>query len=759
MKKIKRYAMAVALILSLVCLAVGLVACDKGPKLSALRIENARISFMRGDEFETGDDFTVIAVFSDGTEQDVTEEAEVRQENGMDMNVPGDYQITVSYGKKKEIYTVYVNDAEDVLRKIELDTAKVKKTYELGDSISFDNLLLKLTYENSQHATFTVETTSLKDLTVEIKSEDGTKSNGVFTSLGKFTVTVSKGAVRASYDVNVAGINISTVQGALTVGGFYKNKVVSGEALAKEEIADYGLKESSRYQYEYGKNYTRFSDAHSEDEGTYHCSVDDDGLFVIRELGGNILTNNRSNPDMMNGSPFLLWFLRDTEYGIESTLNNLYARAKVCSNDDLKETADEAKREYSFSFSGLELRSNSYDYFETTVFFTLSEDYTIATVEYRQDYYEDNSAWVNGERLFETDPVTGKTVPLGRPSHYTIVTVSQTAGERTAENPYSRDMFKIESFDLTYNGEKLEDGAVLEFDVATGEYTIFIENVLPATATLVQDPLYFNYDGNRGGASTWISNKHFSISQTESKISLTVKHGGTWTFYFMTENVTKVLTINVTGEDPTSMAPQIWNVASGSFYSGDSKILARNGEVYFYGAVDAYANGAQTAELTSGNAEYVTLEEVVKGGIKCFKFSASEAGTYEVTITSDTSSLSCTFTFTVSDAVDYDALLSGTYTVMDFEHNIYTLTFNRTDEDGLIKGTVSVTKTPTDEHDTPIESQAVTQTFAFYVDDMEITVEHENTDKLWIELVVNEENELMLVDQRNYRYKLTRVSE
>ena len=106
MKKIKRYFMAVALLVSLVCLAVGLVACDKGAKIVDLRIENAQINFMRGDVFDTGEDFTVTAVFGDGTEKDVTAEVVIRQESGMDMNVPGNYQITVSYGKKKAIYTV-----------------------------------------------------------------------------------------------------------------------------------------------------------------------------------------------------------------------------------------------------------------------------------------------------------------------------------------------------------------------------------------------------------------------------------------------------------------------------------------------------------------------------------------------------------------------------------------------------------------------------------------------------------------------------
>ena len=303
------------------------------------------------------------------------------------------------------------------------------------------------------------------------------------------------------------------------------------------------------------------------------------------------------------------------------------------------------------------------------------------------------------------------------------------------------------------------DDDVLECDVATGSYDIAIQNVLPATASFAQDSLYFDYEGNRGGMDTWQSNEHFTISQSSSGIRLTVRHGGKWTFYLKTANVTKKLTVNVTGEDPTSIAPQIWNAASGSFYSGNSKILALNGEAYFYGAVNAYANGAQDAEVTSGSTESVTLVKTTIGGIECFKFSASQTGTYEVTITSTASSwLNCTLTFTVSDAVDYDALLTGTYTAEDqIGGFIYTLSFTRTDEDGLIKGTVTVVRTHVDDDGEPI-GDPVTQAFAFYVDDMEITVEHANGDKLWINLLVTDENKFVLVDQRELRYELSRVS-
>ena len=761
MKKIKRYAIAVVLLLSLICLTVGLVACGSKPKITALRIENARIDFMQGDEFETGEDFTVIAVYDDGTEKDVTAEVSVRQESGMDMDVAGNYQITVSYGEKREIYTVYVNGIERVLSKIDLDHSAVKKNYNLGESVSLDGLVLYLTYENSHGDP--VKTTSLKDLTVEIKGEDGTVVEDILPALGKYTVTVSQGNVKASFELTADKIDVSTVGSAITVGSLNKGKVLSGDTVIREEIATNGLHESFHYQYEYGNNYTRFSDVRIEPVNTYHCSMDEDGIFIIRQEGDKIVTNDLHHPDMMNGSPYYLWYYKDTVFGIEDTLVQLYKHAKQCTNQDLVETVNEATGEYSFSFSGLERRSNNYDYYETVVSFTLSEDFTIATAEFRQDYYEDNSAWKEelDERTFITDPVTGITTPQSeRPSHYVIVTMSQTTGERTAENEFPRNLFDISSFDLTYEGQVLEDGATLECDVATGTYVIGIENILPVTALFTQDDLTFDYEGNRNGSASMQNNEHFTVFRSGSAIQLTVRHGGSWTLIFQTKNVTKRLTINVTGVAPAEITAYILNDASGSFYQGETKTIALGGAVYFYGAVEAFANADQKAELISGNASASILERAKIDGIDCFKFSASVTGVYEIRITSTASpSQSCAFTFTVSDAPDYSALLSGTYTAEDAAGNVYRLTFNRADEGATVKGTISVTRTPTEPDGTPIPDEAVTETLSFYVEQLEIFVDHKGTDKIWLELSVNEENQLILIDQRMLRYPLVRESE
>ena len=768
MKKCKKNICLIVLAALLLCLTLTFVACDKDGKsdIVELRVENAKISFMCGDMFETGDDFKVYAEHKDGSVEDVTDRATVRKESGMDMSVAGDYQITVAFADKRVIYTVYVNDSEDVLRKIELDTQAVKKQYRLGDKVSLDGLVLNLTYENSQKVTFNEETTVLNAFNISIVGADGTVIDDVFTSLGTFTVTVSRGNVKASFDVAVDSVNISTVQSALAVGGYYSRAVASGNIHmqgARMYVPEGSTLKpgeaftTERYEYKFGDNYTYFKELHSSPNSEYHCSMDSEGLFVTYMQDGVIGTSNRNNPSMMSGAPILLWYNSETEYGVESMLNNLYAHALRCSNNDLRETVDESNRNYSFTFSGLEQRDNGSDYYETTVTFRLSENYVITDVKVTQDYYENNSGLAGQEGYkptFTTD-ASGKTTPQGDYSYRTIITATQLEGERTAQNNYGRDMFKISSYKLMYNGAELADNSVLECE-AGRMYQLQIVDVLPDTANLAVDIMMLDYEGNREGAGTWLSNEHFSLMRSGNNITLSTRHGGSWTLIFKTEKTTRTLRINVLGEAPREdMKPKLLNNSSGTFYDGNEKTTSIGGEIYFYGAVEQYANSAQRATIAPDNAEYATVTAVTVGGVNCWKFTATKEGSYQVTVVSDVAELvRCIFTFTVSK-IDFSGLLSGAYTVQDRGGYIYTVAFAINDSE-TASGTVSVTRTPTDDDDNPLTEQAVTEAFDFSVEGTSVVVSHNATDTIWVEFEVDENNNLVLVDQHNIKYVLNR---
>lgn len=796
MKKSIKYVLFITVAMLLFCAMFALVACGgEQSNITALRIENPKTNFMCGDDFTTGDDFKVYAEYKDGKVADVTNKVTVNKESGMDMSVAGDYQITVIFGGKREIYTVYVNDSEDVLRKIELDTTAVKTQYRLGDAVSLDGLALDLTYENSRGVTFGVQTASTDGLDVTIVGEDGTVIDKVFTALGKFAVTVSRGNVKASFDMTVNDVNISTVQSALAVGGYFSRNVASGELLIQGAHPFYATVDGSdgkqkrllpphtpitsfRYDYKFGNNYTYMKERSytfeaagnetSEYKGDvakevqlspiseYHCGTDDKGFFVTYLADGAIVTSNRNNSSMMNGAPVFLWYNSQTEYGVENMLNNLYTHALRCSNNDLTETADEAQKTYSFKFSGLEQRERASDYYETTVTFKLGDSFEISYASVTQDYYENNSSLAEQDGYvptFTTD-AAGKTTPTGDYSYSTIITVTQTMGERTDTNSYDRDMFKIKSYKLMYNGAELQDGAELKCE-AGNQYTIQITDVLPSTANMTIDMMMFDYEGNYGKADDWISNEHFALIRSGNEIRISAKHGGKWTISVSTEKTDRTFVLNITGSAPEKdMQPKLLNNASGAFYDGNEKTISVGGEIYFYGAVEQYANPAQTATVNSDNAEYATVTKAKIGGVDCWKFTATREGEYQVTVVSDVAVLvRCIFTFTVSET-NFAELISGTYTAKDRVGDIYTVTFTP-DGNEAISGTVSVTRTPTDENDNPIADQTVMQTFTFSVEGLNIVVSHATGDIIWVEFAIDENNNLVLIDQRDNRYVLT----
>ncbi|MCH5142794.1 MAG: bacterial Ig-like domain-containing protein [Clostridiales bacterium] len=761
-KKIRSILIVLLSVVAIVFTAFGIAACNN-VKLDKLRIENARTEFKVGDEFEVGEDFTVYAIYSDGSEKDVTQEVELRYEAGFDMNVAGNYQITVSWGGKREIYTIYVNEFDNILKKIELNDASVKKVYNLGESVDLTGLEVICTYENAQGNPVVKKTTSLKDFIVKIEGDDGHVVTDVFDKLGNFTVTISIGAIKDSFEVSVSGVNISTVQGAIAVGKAFSGEIVSGSHIIKDTqpYAENNKEHISyAYTYEFGINFTYITET-VETNDEFYYSMNGSKIFCVRRSNGEIVPTDITNADMMYGSPYSLWYHRENYYGAENVLAALYRAAKECSNKDLKESANEANREYSFSFSGLVLISNASDYYETSVTFTLGDDYAIKHIEYKQEYWEYSVL----RQTFVTN-AAGYTTPIGKANEIEVVTVDQVSGERTKENPYSADKMLIQSYDLVYDGQTLGDNGVIEYTLGQVEnnlLTVRIENMQPTTSNFSLDPMYFNYPGNFDGevdSATMLYTDGFFAFRNENKITIQPLNGGVWKLILRTSGTYKTITLNITGLAPTSITSQLYNSATGRFYEGNAKTVAVGGAIYFKGAVNQYANEAQTARVTSSNSEYATIVEETLNGVKCFKFSATKAGTYSIRVTSAVASdIYCTYTFTVDDVPDYSAILSGSYTVTDWDGNIYTLQFTPAGGDGN-SGTVVITKTPTTEAGEPIPDQAKTQTLSYRldIDTLEIVLTSISGENLGADLIVNEQGQLVLDDQYGHKYTLNRVN-
>ncbi len=753
------------------CAALGLAACGGELKVTGLEIVNAKTDFLIGDEFTLGDDCVIYAVYEDGSKVDVTAEAELKKENGFDMNVSDEYQITVSFGGKKEVYSIYVSDYTNVLKKIELNTDNVKKQYALGDEISFDGLVVVATYENAQGRLVVFNYTSLKTFNVEIKADDGTIIEDAFVKLGGYTVTVSQGNVKDDYTVNVEGINISNVSGAINVGKIFRTEVVSGTQKSQGSMHGEAYYDEYFYEYKFGDNYTYVKDT-AGDGTEYHYSMVDDEIFCARYENGVLASNSVLDETMMDGPVYLLWYNFYSVYGIENTLSELYKAAKECTNNDLEETADEENRVYSFTFSGLKNYASRPDYYETTVSFTLGEKYNVEQVEYIQSYWENNETAAGADwyvPTFITDE-NGITAPNMAYSNSVKVIVNQTAGERTETNPYSKSMFMVSSYDLYYNDVKLDDpDCTIKCNMSNPNIEILIKNIQPETADLKLDRMLFSYEGNREGyQDSWGvpvgPSKGFLAYRTGTNgdvINVTLKNGGIWKLFIKTENLEKCITFDVTGEAPATMDSYLRNDVSGVFYAADSKTIALNGSVYFYGNVSMGLDNSQSAEITSGNAATATIEKTKVSDTDCFRFSATAAGTYTVKVVSDSNpDAFCEFTFTVSVAPDYATILSGKYTATDLEGFIYEVVFTPESTDP-VSGTVLITKTPTETDGTPITDEAKSQTFTYSVNSpsMEIQLVGDIGNTLGVDLFIDAEGRLMLDDVYENQYVMQRVTE
>ena len=758
-----------------VCAAVGLAACG-GAKLQGLKIENAKTEFKIGDEFEYGEDFKVLAVYSDGTETDVTEEAQIKQEAGFDMNIAGDYQITVSWGGKKEVYTVYVSDFDNILRKIELDSTDFRKTYSLGEDVSFDGLKINCTYENAQGNLIERTVTSVKDFTVVISDETGYTVTDIYDKQGTYSITVSLGSISDSVTVDVSGVNIDTVQGAIFAGVAFKNKVVSGTHEVWSELDGHATSDPNSpivhkrvkvydYNYEFGDNYTYVHETNETPDNEYHYSIENTQIACVQLQGGKVVPNNGIQTGMIDGSPYMLWYNRVKVFGAENLLNMLYRAARECTNKDLKETADNVKREYSFSFSGVVFISNTEDYYETEVSFRLGEDYTVEYLELTQLCWQYNIGNANGNPPTFTTDANGFTTPNGNCSIKDKHCVTQTVGERTKKNPYSPEAIKVKSYDLMYNNQSLGDNGVIDCNVDSPKIVIEIANLFPETANVENDTMYFDYEGSTNGeviSNTVLYSEGFSAFRSGSTITVYVKNGGVWKLKIRTSGTYKTVTFNVTGVAPKTMTAQLGNKANGKFTPGNKKTVFAGTEIYFYCTVDKYANSAQSAAVTSGNSATAAIQKTTLGGIDCFVFKATAAGAYIVTVTSDAApSVKCEFTFTVSASPDYASLLSGKYSVQNVEGDIFELEFTLDGSAEGISGTVVVTRTPTDEDDNPLYDEQKTQTLSCSadVDNAKIMLTAVSGENLGITLSVNADGNLMMGDQFNYLYKLNRVAE
>lgn len=147
----------------------------------------SKTEYVQGEDLDLSD-LGVIAVYSDGTTEEIAEGYEV---TGYDPNALGTQEVTVTYKGVSAVFTVTVKASEEpqpTLDRIELG-GDVKTEYTQGEALDLSGLTVTAVYSDGSK--------------VELKAGDYTVSGYDPNTAGEQTVTVTYGGKTAAFTVTV----------------------------------------------------------------------------------------------------------------------------------------------------------------------------------------------------------------------------------------------------------------------------------------------------------------------------------------------------------------------------------------------------------------------------------------------------------------------------------------------------------------------------------------------------------------------------
>lgn len=614
------------LILLVGLFAVVVAACGNLPTLESISIEGQETEFYVGEEFSYKN-LVVTAKLSDATTKDVTDEATVA--HNINIAVAGTYTVTVTYKSLSQTYDVIYNDNELVSIEVE----GLKTEYKIGEELTFEGATVKETYENGKVVNADLTT---YDVVVKVGEKEVA---GAFNQVGKYTVTLAKGDLSYSYDVNVSANVYTSIADAIAAGFANAHKVSKGTS----SINNDGYTQNNNY--EFGEGYTKVVNPDYE-ETNHFIALEDDGVFGLVEginWEGNPYVEPAYEPVVQNLLGVDYRAVVNYEYdvfGVEALVDTLAFIGVDAINYQEVINSETDKTVYAFSY---ETTISGYYYFISVEF----------SLDPNTDIINEVKVEMKGYYLVYNEETGLDEVPteFGNPDFTRIVTVSQEAGERNAVNPYPLDEMFIESFDIVdEEGNTLENEATISAQLAV-PYSLQVINVTPETANAAIDQikvLYIDSEGNE----TW----NVFGSYEEGYINVTAYQAGNYQIVISSANVNYTLNLVVEYSPLESFAAGVFNsnyyelveASEATVYAGQ---VLEFGAIVNDGANDALVATCEGIEITKG--EY-------------YEFNAEVPGTYVITLTSEVNpELTATLTVTVEEAPSVAELLNGKYQYID----------------------------------------------------------------------------------------------
>ncbi len=476
--------------------------------------------------------------------------------------------------------------------------------------------------------------------------------------------------------------------------------------------------------YGYGATTTYFS-VGPNGEG-FAVSVDSDG-YVSQFYGdhkANALDASGVGFDIFSDGGTVY-----PQYGFAEVIKALYDRYESTYSDDDHVTKHESVAEadgvktYKFDFNDITNSSSAAHFTHYSVSFTLNEQGAVSSATVITEQYSMEEDYVKYDDIKKAEYtlpaelgltlVKGDAVGGGEVYSFTIndgtkaastdtYTVSQASGAKLAasENPYSVDKVAISSFNVSKlndegNYEEMVEGGTYtdDLDYATVSkddgshsfaFTIKVDGIAPETANSDLDSIKVVIKGTAQDGK-WVDSSDLDISSYsyayaanngDGTYTLRFGRAGVYTVTVSSAFVTKTYTFDIKDEAPTVITPLLQDGEVTSDFNAVSTFECyTTNNLYLDCSVASYfTQGYTLAVVEVVNGEDVATEKaaVVKGtyeingkSVSCYKFSATEAGTYKLVFTGATpdnpakSAAQASIVVTVKDVPSVDEIVKG----------------------------------------------------------------------------------------------------
>ncbi len=511
----------------------------------------------------------------------------------------------VSTGVQKGICGICYEDVEEVIPVDEeahsygeWDITALPSETEKGSALKVCGL------DESHKLNIVLPVLSDPDYQSSITTRPSATGDGVRT----YNLKHNEGKISFTKPVPATGILLVRDAVELGVGEESRDLVRSASGTMGYKFYEEGTKpkrsSTEQHSYEFGDNYTHIVD------GSDNCEIwyftDEEGVLygLTDKDGQGKIVKHEGDKRYIEGSRLYIHFYGGGNtlgfsYGVEALLDRLYRLARWSSNNDFVEYPVESvdgKDVYSFSYGEVQNSGEDSGYFtQTKVSFTLTQQYVVDSFKSESTVYVNNRNQVDEDQNPLPDVITwemgenniAKVIEGQEEGCRYVSTVQFTQTPKTPEdvvpeNEHSIEDMYVQSFELTYEGQVLQENGLLpngeKAQFASGKVTqrIFgITNVKPSSALrdYAMDEFTFYLRTTEDGKivdkeitfGTMLSVGMAVDMDSNKKFFLNAKQKGEQTVVVKTKNVERVIQCNIGASLPTAIYPAVYEYKNGGY--------------------------------------------------------------------------------------------------------------------------------------------------------------------------------------------------